>query len=80
MKQKYKITKNACYLGYAIQAVVNNLTSLLFIIFSAEPFGLSKEELGRLVFINFFSQLVIDIFSIYLVPKLGYRKCVVLLI
>lgn len=78
MEQNYKITKKACYLGYAIQAVVNNLTSLLFIIFSAKPFGLNEEELGRLVFINFFSQLIIDSLSIYLVPKLGYRKCVVL--
>ena len=78
MNKKYKITKNACYLGYAIQAVVNNLTSLFFIIFSAKPFNLSQEELGRLVFINFFSQLVIDALSIYIVPKLGYRKCVVL--
>lgn len=78
MRHNYRITKNACYLGYTIQAVVNNLTSLLFVIFNSEPFGLSQEELGRLVFINFFSQLIIDTLSIYIVPKLGYRKCVVL--
>ena len=78
MQKNYSLTKKACYLGYAIQAVVNNLTSLLFVIFNAEPFGLSQEELGRLVFFNFFSQLLIDAFSIYIVPKLGYRKCVVL--
>ena len=78
MNNNYKITKGACYLGYAIQAVVNNLVSLLFVIFSAEPFGLTKEELGRLVFINFFSQLIIDVLSIYIVPKLGYRCCVVM--
>lgn len=74
----FKLTKSACYLGYAIQAVVNNLTSLLFIIFNSKPFCLTQEELGRLVFINFFSQLVIDLLSIYIVPKIGYRKCVVL--
>ena len=59
MRHNYRITKNACYLGYTIQAVVNNLTSLLFVIFNSEPFGLSQEELGRLVFINFFSQLLL---------------------
>ena len=78
MQQKYSVTRSACYLGYAIQAVVNNLTSLLFVIFNAKPFDLSQEELGRLVFINFFSQLIIDALSIYIVPKFGYRKCVVL--
>ena len=78
MTQNYGITKKACYLGYIIQAVVNNLTSLLFVIFNAEPFGLNQEELGRLVFINFISQLIIDALSIYIVPKMGYRRCVVL--
>ena len=78
MTQNYAITKKACYLGYIIQAVVNNLTSLLFVIFNAEPFGLNQEELGRLVFINFISQLIIDALSIYIVPKMGYRRCVVL--
>ncbi|MBQ4131020.1 MAG: MFS transporter [Clostridia bacterium] len=78
MKSKYSLTKKACYLGYAIQAVVNNLTSLLFIIFNSEPFSLSQEQLGRLIFFNFFSQLLIDALSIYIVPKLGYRRCVIL--
>ena len=77
MSQGYKSTKKACYLGYTIQAVVNNLTSLFFVIFSAKPFNLSEEELGRLIFINFAAQLIIDFLSIYIVPKFGYRKCVV---
>ena len=77
MTQNLKSTKKACYLGYVIQAVVNNLASLFFVIFSAEPFNLSEEELGRLIFINFISQLIIDFLSIYIVPKFGYRKCVV---
>lgn len=77
MSQNYKSTKSACYLGYVIQAVVNNLASLFFVIFSAKPFNLSEEELGRLIFINFAAQLVIDFLSIYIVPKFGYKKCVV---
>ena len=77
MEQNYKNTKKACYLGYVIQAVVNNLASLFFVIFSAKPFNLSEEKLGRLIFINFAAQLVIDFLSIYIVPKFGYRKCVV---
>lgn len=74
---KYTKTKLACYIGYIIQAVVNNLTSILFVIFNAKPYNISQEELGRLIFINFAAQLIIDVFSIYIVPKFGYRKCVV---
>ncbi len=75
---RYRKTKSACYLGYIIQAVVNNLTSLLFVVFNEYPYNVSQEELGRLIFINFVTQLTIDALSIYIVPKLGYRKCVVL--
>lgn len=77
MEQNYKTTAKACYLGYVIQAVVNNLASLFFVVFSATPYHLSEEKLGRLVFINFAAQLIIDFLSIYIVPKFGYRKCVV---
>ncbi len=77
VSQRFRRTKNACYLGYVIQAVVNNLTSLLFVVFNAEPYGISVEQLGRLVLVNFLSQLVIDALSIYIVPKFGYHKCVV---
>ena len=77
MDSKYNLTRNACFLGYIIQAVVNNLLSILFVIFAAKPYNIGQEQLGRLVFINFFAQLLIDYLSIYIVPKLGYRKCVV---
>lgn len=75
--ENFSFTRKACYLGGIIQAVVNNLTALFFVIFNAKPYDISLEKLGRLIFINFFAQLVIDLLSIYIVPKLGYRKCVV---
>lgn len=75
--QKYNVTRKACFLGYVIQAVVNNLTSILFVIFAADPYNITQEELGRLIFINFFAQIIIDFLSIYIVPKMGYKKCVV---
>ena len=75
--KNFSLTRRACYLAGIIQAVVNNLTSLLFVIFNARPYDISLEKLGRLIFINFFAQLVIDFLSIYIVPKFGYRKCVV---
>lgn len=78
MKTNYKITKTACYFGYIIQALVNNLTALLFVVFNAEPYGISLEKLGRLIFINFIAQLIIDVLSVYIVPLIGYKRCVVL--
>lgn len=78
MKASYKITKTACYFGYIIQAVVNNLTALLFVVFNAEPYGISLEKLGRLIFVNFIAQLVIDALSVYIVPRIGYKRCVLL--
>lgn len=75
--KQYALTRKASYLGYVIQAVVNNLLSLLFVIFNAQPYGISVERLGRLVFINFMAQLVIDALSMYIVPRFGYRKCVI---
>ncbi len=78
MKPNYKITKTACYFGYIIQAVVNNLTALLFVVFNAEPYGISLEKLGRLIFVNFIAQLFIDALSVYIVPRIGYKRCVLL--
>lgn len=73
----YSFTKNVCYLGYVIQAVVNNLLSLLFVIFNAAPYNISVERLGRLLLINFTAQLVIDLLSVYLVPIFGEKNCIV---
>lgn len=74
----YSLTRKACYFGYVIQAVVNNLVSLLFVVFNAEPYHISVEGLGRLVLFNFVAQITIDLLSIYIVPRFGYRKCVIL--
>ena len=51
-KYTYKHTVHACYTGYITQAIINNLTPLLFTIFQTE-FGITFEEVGRLILINF---------------------------
>ena len=53
----YKSTLWSCYLGYITQAVVNCLLPLLFIIFQTD-YGITFERLGRLIFLNFFIQLL----------------------
>ena len=35
-ENKYKITINACFLAYIVQAIVNNFVPLLFITFQRE--------------------------------------------
>ncbi len=74
MKNKftYKSTAISCYIGFFIQAVINNFPSLLFVIFR-EQFGVTLTELASLVSVLFLTQLAVDIFSIKYVDKMGYR-------
>jgi MFS family permease len=55
-----------------VQAIVNNLAPLLFIIFS-ENYGVSYRGLGSLVLINFMVQLGVDALCIKLANPIGYR-------
>jgi len=77
MKYSYKNTLHACYTGYFTQAIVNNLAPLFFVIFQ-NRFGLSFEEVGRLILINFVVQIAADIFALKFMDSFGYRKAAVL--
>jgi MFS family permease len=72
----YKNTTYACYRGYMTQAIINNLTPLLFIIFQTS-YSISYEKLGQLVLINFATQLLTDIWASKYADHYGYRKCMV---
>ena len=52
-------TRRACYAGYVTQAIVNNLAPLLFIVFQTR-YQVPYEMLGRLVLLNFATQLITD--------------------
>ncbi|MHC1748154.1 MAG: sugar MFS transporter [Cellulosilyticaceae bacterium] len=77
MKYTYKHTMKACYLGYITQAIINNLAPLLFIIFQ-DAFSISFEMIGRLILINFGTQIIADIMAVKFVDKIGYRISAVL--
>lgn len=77
MRYTYKHTLRACYLGYITQAIVNNLAPLLFIIFQNQ-YHISFEMIGRLILINFGTQIVADILSVKYVDRIGYRKAAVM--
>src|SRR5688572_27881090 len=70
-------TRRACYAGYVTQAVVNNLAPLLFMVFQTR-YDVPYERLGRLVLLNFATQLVTDLVAVAVVDRVGYRLPLVL--
>ncbi len=68
----YKSTAVSCYIGFAVQAIINNFPSLLFVIFR-KSFGITISELASLVSVLFLTQLAVDVFSIKYVDRMGYR-------
>ena len=77
MKNNYKNTLTACYIAYIVQAIVNTLSPLLFVVYS-EKLGLSIFEITVLITFNFVIQLTVDIGSTFFAMRIGYRRCVIL--
>ena len=59
MKQNYQKTMYACFIGYIVQAVVNNFVPLLFVTFQ-KSYGISLSKVTLLITINFCVQLLVD--------------------
>lgn len=76
MDRKVKKIFAASYIGYIVQAVVNNLSPLLFLIFARE-FEVGLEKITLLITVNFGVQLTVDFAASKLVNKIGYRQMVV---
>ncbi|MCL2299523.1 MAG: MFS transporter [Firmicutes bacterium] len=72
----YKRTVHTCYLSTVTQAVLVNMPPLLFTLL-ARDYGLNMERLGRLVLINFVTQLTVDALAARLADRVGYRRCLV---
>lgn len=79
MPRKYtnKDTMYACFAGYTVQAVLANLAPLFFVTFQ-DLFSVSLEQIGRLVLLNFFTQMLTDLASVRFAVRLGYRRGMVL--
>ncbi|MBQ8382299.1 MAG: MFS transporter [Clostridia bacterium] len=76
IRSDFRHTLLASYMGYIVQAVVNNFVPLLFVTFQTD-YHISLNQLSLLVFINFGVQLVVDIFAARFVDRIGYRFSVV---
>ncbi len=77
MKNKYRSTKLACYTGYVVQAIVNNFLPILFIALQS-IYGLSYEQLARIIIFNFTAQIIIDLSAPKILKVFGCRGCAVL--
>ena len=77
MLKNYKNTIYACFIGYIVQAVVNNFVPLLFLTFQSQ-YGISLSKITMLVTFNFGLQLLVDLVSISFIDKIGYRVSMVL--
>ena len=77
MKPNYKTTIFACFVGYIVQAIVNNFVPLLFITFQHD-YQIPLTQITLLVTINFGVQLTVDLLSTLFVDKIGYRTSIVI--
>lgn len=75
--KKYLPTKLAGYVGFVVQAIVNNFLPILFIVFQ-DIYALSYEKLGRLMLFNFVTQMFVDLITPKIISAIGYRKAAML--
>lgn len=77
MKPNCTKTMCACFIGYIVQAIVNNFVPLLFVTFQ-NSYHISLSKITALIAVNFMVQLLIDMLSTGFIDKIGYRAAVIL--
>ena len=75
MRPSFKRTMYACFVGYIVQAIVNNFVPLLFVTFQ-KSYQIPLSKITLLITINFMIQLLIDLLSAGFVDKIGYKASV----
>lgn len=77
MEKSYNKTIYACFIGYIVQAIVNNFVPLLFLTFHS-TYGIPMTQITLLITFNFGLQLLIDLVSVTFVDRIGYRASMVI--
>ena len=72
MKNKYFFTRLSCYVGFVVQAIINNFLPILFVVLQ-DNYNLDYEKLARLIVLNFGTQMVTDLLTPQITGRLGYR-------
>ena len=77
MENQYNKTITACFVGYIVQAVINNFTPLLFLFFQ-KSYHIPLSQITLLVTFNFGIQLLVDLLSVGFIDKIGYRASMII--
>jgi len=72
MDRKYMKTIRACFVGYIVQAIINNFAPLLFLTFQ-RTYHISWSSISALITINFCVQLCVDLAGARFIDTIGYR-------
>lgn len=76
MNSNYNKTIYASFVGYIVQAIVNNFAPLLFLTFQ-KSYDIPLNQITILVTINFLIQLFVDLLSAKVIDKVGYRASII---
>ena len=76
-KLNYNTTILSCFVGYIVQAIVNNFIPLLFITFQ-NSYNIPLSKITLLVTFNFCIQLTVDLLATKFVDKIGYRASILI--
>lgn len=77
MKNQYNKTIVACFVGYIVQAIINNFVPLLFLTFQ-NSYQIPLTQITLLVTFNFAIQLLVDLASVVFVDRIGYRLSLII--
>ncbi len=77
MSFRYQHTVYACFVGYIVQAIVNNFLPMLFLTLQSE-YAISLGQITSLITINFAVQLLVDFIAANCIDRIGYRAGIIL--
>ena len=72
----YRKTIRACFLGYIVQAIVNNFIPLLFLTLQRQ-YGIPLGQITALITVTFAVQLTVDLLSAFWIDRIGYRRAII---
>ena len=77
MQKSCRRTILGCYVGYIVQAIVNNFVPLLFVMFE-RTYQIPLSKITLLITLNFCIQLGVDLLSTWFLDRIGYRAAILL--
>ena len=77
MNKNYRKTMYACFVGYVVQAIINNFVPLLFLTFES-AYNIPLSKITMLITINFGIQLLVDLLSAGFADKIGYKASMII--